>query len=1286
MTDFHDYDYRHLELTDEELGKISTTELIASTFKIYGTIFGVCFLVFLILRARFPSVYTFNSIPREGSTNQLALERHGYVEWIWKIFKYTDDEIFQNCGMSAMVYLRFLRLGLKLAAWGVFNSIYLIPINVYGCRSAEDECTSLSDGVNRASLGNISARNPSLLATTLAAYILFGKAMWYIFREFRWFTKYRHKFLTRPRPDNYTVYVAHIPKLYRSDVALLEYFRSVFSHGDVLEAKIALDIHGLEKKVVKRRKIVQNLEHSFNIRSIKGTEPKNIRSLKKELHKLNEEISSVITQIEQAKDDEKKKFLRDMLAVNGLECSTSIGDLSTMSSSGANSSRTISIRRQENLRQYSKASRHLMVGMSDDEEDKAESGSGSGQGEIPYTIPSAGMSEGSYEFILGGVASNSTNDLCGLDSTSHSGGEHVHQKSPTCDTIDTNTLMNGGKLHFSENSYMDFDASLVIEEHADLDLDQDQLTPLTKGRKTLNSKKHKQSISLNSFGTTTSKTLGSAKKSLQEVGRTVGNVGRNVGKGVGSVGKHVGSVGKHVGKNVQTAYGKTVGKTVGHIANTKIGKTVAGRVNQSVVVMKKAAGNTVKKSVISVKDLAVHSAHLATKASSRMTRLLVSGEDGQVLESGFVTFTNLSTKTQCTQILHHETPFKFVVKDAPLPRDIIWANVGVPHEELQFGYLLAQAATVALLIFWTFPVAFFTSLSEAGSLKDVIPTLAKTIDDNPWVAVFLAQLSPILLVILTALLPVVLNVLCRYEGHVGKNDLKASLLTKLASFMVSQNEQHSFCIKKSISEFSPRQIIQIFFVQAISGSIFDKLKDMIDEPSKIIELLATSIPTQVKSFIQFVLVQMFLGCSIEILRLVRVAMGVARNRFGPNLSEKERNSKFLFLEPISATEQMEYPMLYSEMALYFMVNLIYSCIAPVMSYFMLLTFGVLSVVYRHQVIYIYSDENDKGGKLWPCMIHLLITCMLISEVTLIGIMFLKEGIVAASLLVPLLACTVLFLFYIKQEHFRITEFVPSTICNEQDIRNHDTLDLSFLRDKYLQPPMKVKISYPENDIRIISEEIQFTPTYERMEEGIEETPFTANRLRLDTVASASDEDEAIEYLESTIPYEERTRALNLTYDKMEEGDEIAPFTGKRLVLETVASMDEGDEYEGIEFPDKNRTNLDEHFESSNTEDEEKRNQNNGAEPQTSSDVKRFLINKNDDEVNSTSSGASNEVEAEIKKIGSVASNVVDEHGDQSFFENGIKEVFRITEHDSENDDHSYNSFEDNIGTVSSAEC
>ena len=45
-----------------------------------------------------------------------------------------------------------------------------------------------------------------------------------------------------------------------SDTALLEYFRSIFDDDDVLEATVALDLYGLEKKVENRNRALQKLE------------------------------------------------------------------------------------------------------------------------------------------------------------------------------------------------------------------------------------------------------------------------------------------------------------------------------------------------------------------------------------------------------------------------------------------------------------------------------------------------------------------------------------------------------------------------------------------------------------------------------------------------------------------------------------------------------------------------------------------------------------------------------------------------------------------------------------------------------------------------------------------------------------------------------------------------------------------------------------------------------------------------------------------------------------------
>ncbi len=100
--------------------------------------------------------------------------------------------------------------------------------------------------------------------------------------------------------------------------------------------------------------------------------------------------------------------------------------------------------------------------------------------------------------------------------------------------------------------------------------------------------------------------------------------------------------------------------------------------------------------------------------------------------------------------------------------------------------------------------------------------------------------------------------------------------------------------------------------------------------------------------------------------------------------------------------------------------------------------------------------------MWPRMINLLILCIYISEFTLLGILTLKKGALAAPLLIPLIIGTNVFVLYIRQQHFRIAEFVPSTICKRTDIANVDDFDTSFLQNQYLQPSLKEKTMFPEN--------------------------------------------------------------------------------------------------------------------------------------------------------------------------------------------------------------------------------
>lgn len=809
---------------------VTSTTVIRETFKIYGSVFLGLFALFIVLRSKFPLTFTYNSRSLKYMT-PLSKDRHGTFNWIYKIFKFTDDEIFQHCGMSAIVYIRFLRLGLKVSGVGILCSFFLIPANLYGCNLIEDvtqewngtdgikyneTCLGITDNVRKVSFGHLSDSSNSAFATTVAAYVMFGSAMYFIFDEFEWFTKKRHEFLTSQRCDNYSVYVEHIPKEYRTDDKLKAYFEQLNLH--VIDAKMVRDIEMLEKKVAERESILDSLEHAVNIRDVEKVEPtitkiaktgpmklNAIQNYSQELNSLNQDISSYVDKVAKKKQQEE---------------------------------------------------------------------------EIEYT----------YEA----------------------------NTKPPVDTI-------------AENPF-----PIVLKEDTPLIVDSLKEDSMKKGHR----------------------------------------------KGASSL----------------SAFGRKAFET----AKAGVGGAVGG-----------------------VASLALN---------------MFEGEDlGQVRDSGFVTFSSLLAANQCTQSVHYAVPFKFVTSRAPRPEDIVWTNIGKSHKEQTVSTFLAQVATAATCLFWTIPVSFISSFSEVENLTALLPFLEKSIEKNPWLKEFLAMIAPLLLVILTSLLPAILTVFCKKEGHIGSDSLNASLLYKLALFM----------------------IIQIFFVQSISGSIFESLEVMLQDNSKIITELAESIPGQAKSFIQFVQVQNFLGCGLELLRVPRVVMALIRNKVGPNLTEEEKAKPFLGILPMSESEELDYPMLFAELILYFMINLVYSSIAPIMSYIMFLAFLVLTLVYRHQLIYTYNRENDDGGQLWASAIMLFITCMLISETVLIGIVLLKKAFIAGILLIPLIIITILFTGYIKQQHFRVTVFAPTTLCASVDKTNGD-MDLGFLRSKYVQPALNTKDEYPDN--------------------------------------------------------------------------------------------------------------------------------------------------------------------------------------------------------------------------------
>ena len=148
-------------------------EILRTTCRLYGGLFAALFAAFLVLRALYPSAY---NLKRSYTHLAVPLARNpfGFLSWTWRVFAVPYDDIVEQCGMDAATTVRLFEFGIKLSLVAVANSLYLFPVyKVLGHEVAGDHAKEFS-------LSNLAQGHSGTVATTVAAYVLFIAAMYFI--------------------------------------------------------------------------------------------------------------------------------------------------------------------------------------------------------------------------------------------------------------------------------------------------------------------------------------------------------------------------------------------------------------------------------------------------------------------------------------------------------------------------------------------------------------------------------------------------------------------------------------------------------------------------------------------------------------------------------------------------------------------------------------------------------------------------------------------------------------------------------------------------------------------------------------------------------------------------------------------------------------------------------------------------------------------------------------------------------------------------------------------------
>lgn len=84
----------------EDVSDLPMHEVLFTSLEVYGSLFAVCFVLFLIGRWIYPQGYLI--LRNKGEHTGLSQNTFGPLSWMYHVFRVDDEEILKDCGMDAV--------------------------------------------------------------------------------------------------------------------------------------------------------------------------------------------------------------------------------------------------------------------------------------------------------------------------------------------------------------------------------------------------------------------------------------------------------------------------------------------------------------------------------------------------------------------------------------------------------------------------------------------------------------------------------------------------------------------------------------------------------------------------------------------------------------------------------------------------------------------------------------------------------------------------------------------------------------------------------------------------------------------------------------------------------------------------------------------------------------------------------------------------------------------------------------------------------------------------------
>ncbi|KAE9392544.1 DUF221-domain-containing protein [Gymnopus androsaceus JB14] len=372
-------------------------------------------------------------------------------------------------------------------------------------------------------------------------------------------------------------------------------------------------------------------------------------------------------------------------------------------------------------------------------------------------------------------------------------------------------------------------------------------------------------------------------------------------------------------------------------------------------------------------------------------------------KTAFVTFEKMSSAQIALQTAHAPNPFQCVAYASPEPRDIIWVNMTPSDHSLRVRDVVVLVALVVLFFFWAIPTSALASLLSYEEIKKTLPWLARFIDKNDKVQALVQNSLPsVAMITLNALLPFALEGLTYLQGYRARSWIEYSLMKKYHLFLLTN-------------------VVFIFLVASTYWQLLAK---------------ALQSGRARNFFLSYAILQ---GLGIMPLQLLNLGVIVPRMLMRMFVTRTPRD----FAE-LNAPPMINYGVVYPQAILMFTITMLYSVVQPLIVIFGAVYFGVGYVVYKYKLLFVFYKPYESQGQAWPLTYVRLIWGVMIFLVFMTGFFLLSQSFVLSSLLVPLLAGTLIWSWWLHTTLTPLSEYVNLSSVFEVE-RGEETADVTRLK-------------------------------------------------------------------------------------------------------------------------------------------------------------------------------------------------------------------------------------------------